>query len=71
MRLPFTVEQFLSVFEKYNLTIWPMHVIFYSLGILANILAIKKTAFSNRTIGAVLSFFLAVDGDCLSLDIFR
>ena len=27
MNLPFTVEQFLRIFEKYNRAVWPMQVL--------------------------------------------
>jgi len=57
MKLPFTLAQFLGVFEKYNLAIWPMQVIVYFLGIAGLILAIKKNRYSDRVIAAILSFF--------------
>lgn len=56
MELP-TLEQFFNVVKDYNLTIWPMQVIAYILGILALILAIKKTKYSSRIISAILVFF--------------
>jgi len=56
MELP-TLEQFFNVVKDYNLTIWPMQVIAYILGILALILAIKKTKYSSRIISAILAFF--------------
>jgi hypothetical protein len=57
MNLPFTFEQFLGVFESYNLAIWPMQVIAHLLGIAAVLLAIKKIRYSDRIISAVLSFY--------------
>ena len=57
MSLPFTVEQFLGVFENYNLAIWPMQEIAYILGIVALFLAIKKTRYAGRIISAILSFY--------------
>ncbi|GAJ00751.1 unnamed protein product, partial [marine sediment metagenome] len=57
MNFPFTVNQFMEVFEKYNLAIWPMQVIAHLLGIAAVLLAIKKIGFSDRIISAVLSFY--------------
>lgn len=56
MNLP-TLEQFFIVVKDYNLTIRPMQVIAYILGILALILAIKKTKYSSRIISAILVFF--------------
>jgi len=26
MSLPFSVEQFMSIFEKYNIAVWPMQI---------------------------------------------
>lgn len=40
MNMPFTAGQFLGVFEKYNLAIWPMQVIAHLLGIAAVLLTI-------------------------------
>jgi hypothetical protein len=57
--LPFTVDQFLGVFEQYNQAIWPMHVVAYILGIAALVLVVKKTPYSNRTISVILACFWA------------
>lgn len=57
--LPFTVDQFLSVFEQYNQAIWPMHVVAYILGIAALVLVVKKTPYSDRAISVILSCFWA------------
>lgn len=57
MNLPFTVQQFIGVFEKYNQAIWPMQVISYVVAGLALFLLAKKTAHSNRFITAVLASF--------------
>jgi hypothetical protein len=57
MYIPFTAEQFLGVFEKYNLAIWPMQVIAHLLGIAAVLLAIKRIGYSDRIILAILSFY--------------
>jgi len=56
MELP-SLEQFFNVVKDYNLTIWPMQVIAYLLGIVAIFLAIKKTKYSSRIISAILVFF--------------
>lgn len=57
--LPFTVDQFLGVFEKYNQAIWPMHVVAYILGIAALVLVVKKTPYSDRAISMILAFLWA------------
>jgi len=41
MNLPFTVEQFFSVFERYNSAIWPAQIVAYVLGVIAVVIAIR------------------------------
>jgi hypothetical protein len=57
MSLPFTTEQFLSVFEKYNLSVWPMQAVLVLLAILAIILSIRKINRSDEIISIILGFF--------------
>lgn len=57
--LPFTVDQFLGVFEQYNQAIWPMHVVAYIVGIAALVLVVKKTPYSDRAMSVILAFFWA------------
>lgn len=52
----FPAEQFMEVLEKYNLAIWPMHVVAYILGIAILFLVVKKTKYSSRISAAILSF---------------
>src|SRR4051812_33107281 len=54
---PFTIDQFLGVFEQYNQAIWPMHIVAYILGIAVIILAAKKTRYSSQMISVVLACF--------------
>ena len=54
--LPFTLEDLLEVFQTYNQAIWPMQIVAYVLGVVAVLLAIRKTGFSGRTIAGILSF---------------
>lgn len=56
MTLPFTQEQFLEVFARYNTAIWPMQIVAYVLGITAVALAIKKTSASGRAIALIPAF---------------
>jgi hypothetical protein len=56
MNLPFTTEQFLSVFEQYNQAVWPVQIFLNILGLAAVVLAVKKYAFSDRLIIAILAF---------------
>ena len=57
MKLPFTVEQFLEVFKNYNQTVFPMQIVFYFLGLTVILLSIKRIAYADRIINAILSFF--------------
>jgi hypothetical protein len=57
MNLPFTVEQFIDVFVRYNQAIWPMQLIAYALGLAAVFLAFRKNGHSGITVSLILSFF--------------
>src|SRR6266498_324264 len=57
--LPFTIDQFLGVFEQYNQAIWPIHIVAYILAIGVIILAAKKTRYSDQIISVVLACFWA------------
>lgn len=57
MNLPFSPEQFLEVFKKYNTTVFPAQIIFYTLAILIIPLSIKRNKYSGLIISAILSFF--------------
>lgn len=56
MNLPFTTEQFLSVFEQYNRAVWPAQVVLNLLGLVAVFSAVRKLTQSNRIIAAMLAF---------------
>ena len=57
MKLPFTTEEFLRVFERYNLAVWPMQYIFILMAVAAIILAVRKSAYSVKLITIFLSIF--------------
>jgi hypothetical protein len=57
MQLPFTAEEFLDLFERYNQAIWPMQIVAYLLGLAAVVLAIWKVPNSHRAISAILGVF--------------
>lgn len=57
MKLPFTSEEFMRVFERYNLTVWPMQYIFILMAVAAIFLAVRKSAYSGRLIALILSIF--------------
>jgi hypothetical protein len=56
MNLPFTVDQFISVFERYNLAVWPAQILLNILGAAAVFVAIKRLDSSNRIIAGILAF---------------
>jgi hypothetical protein len=71
MALPFTVEQFLGVFVRYNEAIWPAQVVAYLLGAAAVVLALRPTAWSHRAISAILGLFWLFAGAVYHLTFFR
>ncbi len=57
MKLPFSLEQFLKVFEDYNSSIWPLQLFFYLLALLVIRVSLNKSRKSDKTISLILSFF--------------
>ena len=57
MSLPFSIEQFLDIFEKYNRSVWPLQLIFYLMAVLIIGLSFVKFRSSDRVIVSLLSFF--------------
>ncbi len=57
MNIPFTVEQFLNVFETYNTAIWPSQIAAYILGIIAVALVFRKRKYSAIFISIILAVF--------------
>jgi hypothetical protein len=57
VRLPFTPDQFLEVFARYNTSIWPVHLVAYLLGVAALILANRKTPYSDRAVSGILALY--------------
>ena len=55
MRLPFTIEQFLDVFRRYNTAVWPMQWILVSLALVAIALALRDRPNGNRVVSAILA----------------
>jgi hypothetical protein len=56
MNIPFTTEQFLSVFGAYNQSIWPFQIFLNGLGVGALIFAMKRFSTSDRIIAGILAF---------------
>ena len=56
MNLPFTPDQFLSVFVLYNLTVWPAQIFLNLLALTAIAFVIRPFSSSSRVIGGILAF---------------
>jgi Family of unknown function (DUF6064) len=54
--IPFTVDQFLSVFERYNVAVWPAQLILYVIGLCAIYLAIQHSDL-RKGVAIILSMF--------------
>lgn len=63
-------EVFAEMFGAYNLSVWPMQIITYALGIAAVILIIKKTKYSDMIISGILAFLWLWAGIVWSLVFF-
>jgi hypothetical protein len=59
MTLPFTIEQFLDVFRRYNDAVWPLQWILNALAIVALVTAIGRSRWSSRAASRVTSGILA------------
>ncbi|HKR06656.1 MAG TPA: DUF6064 family protein [Bacteroidia bacterium] len=57
MKTPFTIEQFLEVFKRYNEAVFPMQIIFYLVSFFVIYLAVKPTSKSGKVISGLLAFF--------------
>lgn len=58
----FTIEEFLTVLERYNLSIWPIQIVAYTVGVVALFFTIKSTKYSDRIILSILSFYWLWNG---------
>jgi len=57
MKLPFTQEQFFSVFGKYNTGVFPIQILFYLLAVFALYLLLRKRTSNSKVISLILGFF--------------
>lgn len=55
MNLPFTIDQFMGVFETYNRAVWPAQIVAYILGITAVFFSLRQTRHSGRIISGILA----------------
>jgi hypothetical protein len=71
MQLPFTVEEFLSVFERYNRAIGPAPLFAYALAAFALARAARGGRPASRAVFGVLAAFWAMNGAGYHLTFFR
>ena len=57
MKIPFSPDQFFSVFEAYNLSLWPIQILLTSLGVVCILVLIKNGLKYSRILFSILSFF--------------
>lgn len=55
--IPFTVDQFLNVFEQYNVAVWPAQVFLYTIGMFAISLVLSRKSDFGRIVSLILSLF--------------
>ena len=55
--IPFTVDQFLNVFEQYNVAVWPAQVFLYAIGMFAISLVLSRKSDFSRIVSLILSLF--------------
>lgn len=57
MKIPFSVEEFFKVFERYNLSLWPIQIFLYILALVAIIIIFKRSTNSSQIAMSILAFF--------------
>lgn len=57
MNIPFTVNQFLGIFESYNFSIWPLQILFIILAVICVILIFRNFNHTNTIVTLILAFF--------------
>jgi hypothetical protein len=62
MKLPFSVEEFMSVFETYNVSVWPAQLVLYALALVALLCFYRNVSFTSQVVFGILSFFWAWTG---------
>jgi hypothetical protein len=55
MRFPFTIDQFLDVFRRYNAAVWPAQWILGALGLVAIVLALTGRRSASRWVSIILA----------------
>lgn len=68
--MPFTTEQFLRVFESYNIAVYPAQWVLITLALASVFLALRPRPYSSRLIAAVLAMLWAWTGIAYHLAFF-
>ena len=55
MRIPFSTDDFLAVFERYNSEVWPVQLFFYALAIMAVVSLMIKFEKGSQMVNQLLS----------------
>jgi apolipoprotein N-acyltransferase len=55
MRLPFTIDQFLQVFRRYNEAVWPVQWLLAAIGVIAVVLALRDEPRARRWVSVLLA----------------
>ena len=57
MKPPFSTEQFLGVFEAYNLSVWPLQILFYFFALVCLFMIFYRNKLTDAVVGGTLSFY--------------
>ena len=71
MSIPFTVDQFLEVFRRYNQAVWPAQAILMVLAVVAAIAAISGGPRASRLVSLIVALFWLWSGAAYHLAFFR
>ena len=55
--IPFSIDQFLNVFARYNLAVWPAQIFLYAIGLVAMSLALSQKGDFSKSVSLILSVF--------------
>src|SRR5689334_18894403 len=56
MKIPFSIAEFLSVFERYNSSVWPAQAFLFLLAVASVVVVIRKENSSTRIAFSILAF---------------
>src|SRR5512136_1842579 len=70
MHLPFSVEQFYSVFESYNSAVWPAQIVLLGLAVAAIGLSHVRAGWGSKSTAAILAALWAWTGAVYHLSFF-